>query len=145
MFATSDFAEHYTEVILNTLTKVGYYKPTNRRRGELGYCWWKGLPLSGVYERDLFLSEPNSLMVFEREMCMRLSKMIENTEEPIIEMLEQNEDGYEIWSQEVCREWQTMREKIYEIGVVWSETEKDLFFSQLKVSLEKKVLQIDRR
>ena len=45
-----NFAEHYTEVILNTLIKVGYYKPTNQRKDELRYCWWKGLPLSGVYE-----------------------------------------------------------------------------------------------
>jgi hypothetical protein len=72
LFAVSNLAEHYTEVILNTLTKVGYCKPTNQRKGELRYCWWKGLPLCGSYERDLFLSEPNSFIVFEREMNVRL-------------------------------------------------------------------------
>ncbi len=145
MFADGNSTEHYTEVILNTLTKAGYYKPTNQRKGGLRYCWWKGLPLCSTYERDLFLSEPNSLIVFDRAMCMRFSEMIINTEESVTEILDQNVVALEIWIQEVCREWKAMKEKINEIGVVWSETEKDLFFSQLKVSLENKILQMDRR
>ncbi len=106
---------------------------------------WKGLPLCSTYERDLFLSEPNSLIVFDRAMCMHFSEMIINTEESVTEILDQNVVALEIWIQEVCREWKAMKEKINEIGVVWTETEKDLFFSQLKVSLENKILQMDRR
>ncbi len=30
LFAVSNFTEHYIEVILNTLTKMNYYKPTNQ-------------------------------------------------------------------------------------------------------------------
>ena len=76
---------------------------------------------------------------------MRFSEMIINTEESVTEILDQNVVALEIWIQEVCREWKAMKEKINENGVVWSETEKDLFFSQLKVSLENKVLQMDLR
>ena len=73
--------------MLNTLTKTDYYRPTNQREG----CWWKALPLSNVYKRDLFLSGPNSLMVFEREMDVRFGKMIDEIEKPIRERLRQGE------------------------------------------------------
>ncbi len=44
----------------NTLTKAGYYNPTNQCKCELEYyCWWKGLSLANDYEKRLFLSEPN--------------------------------------------------------------------------------------
>ncbi len=75
LFADDNFAEHYTEVMLNTLTKSGYYKPTNQIEY---YCWWKGLPLANDNERNLFLSKPNSFIVFEREMDVRFREMILN-------------------------------------------------------------------
>ncbi len=91
-----------------------YYKPTNQCKGELECCWWKGLPLSNVHERDLFLSGPNSLMVFERE-------MIDEIEKPIRERLRQGEcQDVETWNT-----W-TMNKKIKKVGRAWS----DLFFSQ---------------
>ena len=43
-------------------------------------------------------------------------------------------DEYMIWMQ---IEVPTMKEKIYESGRVWSETEKDLFFSHLRADLER--------
>ena len=48
-------------------------RPTNQIKY---YCWWKGLPIAGNYERSLFLSEPNSFVMFEREMSMRFDEMI---------------------------------------------------------------------
>ncbi len=39
LFAVSNFPEHYIEVILNTLTKMNYYKPANQIEC---HCWWKG-------------------------------------------------------------------------------------------------------
>ena len=136
MFADGNFAEHYTEVILNTRTKTGYYRPTNQIKY---YRWWKGLPIAGDYERGLFLSEPDSFMVFEREMSVRFGKMIGNAGESVREKLRQSEDAFDFWIQEWGREEKAMKEKINEIRVVWSEEEKDLFFSQLKESLVKKV------
>ncbi len=72
LFADGNFAEHYTEVMLSTLSKTGYYRPTNQIKY---YCWWKGLPIAGDYERGLFLSEPNSFVMFEREMSMRFDEI----------------------------------------------------------------------
>ncbi len=80
MFADGNFAKHYTEVMLNTLTKTGYYKPTNQIKY---YCWWNGLPIAGNYERGLFSSKPDSFMVFEREMSVRFDKMIGNAGESV--------------------------------------------------------------
>ena len=138
LFADGNFAEHYAKVVLNTLTKMDYYKPTNQIEY---YCWWKGLPLSDDYERNLFLSEPNSLIAFEREMDFRFREMmIGNAGEPIRERFMQSGDTFDFWIRELSREQKAMREKIREIGVVWSEEDKDLFFSQLKESLEKWVL-----
>ncbi len=93
MFADGNFAEHYTEVVLNTLTKTGYYRPTNQIKY---YCWWRGLPIAGDYERSLFLSEPNSFVMFEREMSMRFDEMTGNAGESVREKL-RHEDffGYE--------------------------------------------------
>ena len=54
----------------------------------------------------------------------------------------QSGDAFDFWIRELSCKQKAMREKIREIGVVWSEEEKDLFFSQLKASLEKKVLQV---
>ena len=105
---------------------MGYYKLTNQRKRELRYCWWKGLPLCNIYERDLFLSEPNSLMVFERGMNMRFSEMIGNTGEPIRERLMRSTDAHTFWVQELSRERKAMKEKTYEGGRVWSKREKDL-------------------
>ena len=56
LFAVGNLAKHYVEVMLNALTKSGYYKPD----AEPEYCcWWKGLPLSNLYERDVFLGGPD--------------------------------------------------------------------------------------
>ena len=140
LFADGNFAEHYAEVMRNTLTKMDYYKPTNQIEY---YCWWKGLPLANDNERILFLSEPNSFIMFEREMNVRFTnEVIGNVGEPIRERLSRIDNSLIFWVRELSREQKAMREKIYEMGVVWSEEEKDLFFSQLKASLEKKVLQI---
>ncbi len=44
LFTTSNFAEHYTEVMLNTLTKMDYYKPTN----QIEYYCWVAVALSAI-------------------------------------------------------------------------------------------------
>ena len=93
--------------------------------------------------RSLFLSEPNSFIMFEREMVVRFDDgIIGNAGEPIRERFRLNADAFDFWIRELGREQRAMREKICRIGVVWSEEEKDLFFSQLKERLEKKVLQV---
>ena len=70
--------------MLNTLTKMGYYEPTNQIKY---YCWWKGLPLTGNNEKRLFLSKPNLFAMFEREMDSRFSEVAGNVAEPIRERL----------------------------------------------------------
>ncbi len=137
LFADNNFAKHYTEIMLNTLTKSGYYKPTNQIEY---YCWWKGLLIANVNKKNLFFSGPNSFLVFEREMDVRIRKLIKDVRESL--RVIQSEDASNFWTQEWRRKWKVMLKKINEIGVVWSEEEKDLFFSQLKERLVKKVLQI---
>ncbi len=127
--------------MLNTLTKSGHYKPTNQIEY---YCWWKGLPLTNDNERNLFLSKPNSFIVFEREMDVRFREMILNAGGSVREIFMQSDDAFNFWIQEWGREEKAMKEKINEIGVVWSEEEKDLFFLQLKESLVKKVVATHR-
>ena len=136
LFADDNFAEHYTEIMVNTLTKMNYYKPANQIEC---HCWRKGLPLSNKYERDLFLSESNSLMMFEREMDVRFREMVLDIGELVRERFLQSDNVFRFWLQEWGREEKAMKEKINEIEVVWSEEEKDLFFLQLKESLVKKV------
>ena len=51
LFADNNFAERYTEIMLNTLTKSGYYKPTNQIEY---YCWWKGLLIANVLMRKTY-------------------------------------------------------------------------------------------
>ncbi len=80
--------------------------------------------------------------MFEREMDVRFSKIAENAVELFKEIFIRSGDVYNFWIQEWHREWKAMKEKINESEAVWSEEEKDLFFSQLKESLVKKVLQI---
>ena len=140
LFANNNnFTEHYTEIMLNTLTKSGYYKPTNQIEY---YCWWKGLPLDYSKDIKLFLSKPNSFLVFEREMDVRIKNLIRDTEELFREIILRVEGASSLWIQEWRRKWGVMLKKINETGVVWSKEEKDKFFSQLKESLVKKVLQI---
>ncbi len=104
--------------------------------------WWKGLPLAGSNEKRLFLSKPNSFAMFEREMDSRFSEIAGNVAEPIRDRLRQSYDTFSLWTQEWVREWEAMKKKIRESDAVWSKEEKDLFFSQLEESLEKKVLQV---
>ena len=78
LFADGNFAEHYTEIMLNTLTKSGYYKPTNQIEY---YCWWKGFLSANVNEKNLFLNGPNSFLVFEREMNDRIRLIIKDIKE----------------------------------------------------------------
>ena len=73
--------------------------------------------------------------MFEREMSVRFDKMIGNAGESVREKLRLTEAAFDFWIRELSREREEMSNKIYEIGVVWSEEEKDLFFSQLKESL----------
>ncbi len=120
--------------MLNTLTKSGYYKPTNQIEY---YCWWKGLPLNYSKDIKLFLSKPNSFLVFEREMDVRIKNLIKDTEELFRERIVRVEGVSNFWIQEWHREWKAMLKKINEIGVVWSESEIKEFFSQLKERLRK--------
>ena len=121
LFADDNFTEHYTEIMLNTLTKSGYYEPTNQIEY---YCWWKGLPLANV-------NDINSFLVFEREMDVRIREMIKDVGGSLRERIIQSEDASNFWTQEWRCEWKAMKERINESEAVWSEEEKDLFFLQL--------------
>ena len=139
LFAVGNLAEHYVEVILSTLTESGYHKPD----AESEYCcWWKGLPLSGIYERDFFSGGPNSVLVFGREMNIRYGEMINNIEIPIREMLrrgecEEVEGGNARWKEETLCVCQNMNELIERVGRVWDKREIEQFFSFAKKRLEK--------
>ena len=80
--------------------------------------------------------------MFEREMSVRFDEMIGNAAELVREKLRKSEDAFNFWIHELSREQKEKNKKICKIGVVWSEEEKYLFFSQLKESLVKKVLQV---
>ncbi len=67
LFTDGDFAEHYTEVILNTLLKMGYYNKFDKYQKNR---WWRDLPPALAYKIDLFQSEPNSFVLFDRDMCL---------------------------------------------------------------------------
>ena len=82
-------------------------------------------------------------MVFEREMDICYANMMDEIDKLIRERLrqgeyEETEGRYVDWRQGVPIVWWAMRKKISKIGRVWSETEKDLFFSQLRADLEKR-------
>ena len=138
LFAVSNLAEHYAELILNVLTKAGYYKPN----AESEYCWWRGLPLSDAYERDVFLGGPNSVLVFHREMGLRFRKTIVDIESPIRESLrrgeyEEVEGGNVRWKYGIRDTWSSISDRIERDDRVWNETEKSLFFCRLRADLEK--------
>ncbi len=77
--------------------------------------------------------------MFEREMDVRFREMVLDIGELVRERFLQSDNVFRFWLQEWGREEKAMKEKLNEIGVVWSEEEKDLFFLQLKESLVKKV------
>ncbi len=138
LFSSSNLAEHYTEVMLNVLTKSGYYKPN----AEPEYCWWKGSPLSDVYERDVFLGGPNSILVFHRDMGLRFRKMIVDIETPIRERLirgecQEMEGGNMRWKEKTHCVWENMVNLIYKKERVWDEREIEQFLSFAKKTLEK--------
>ncbi len=119
LFADGNFAEHYTEVMLNTLTKMDYYKPTNQTEY---YCWWKGLRISDDYMRILFLSEPNSFVMFEREMNVRFREMILNAGGSVRERFMQSDDAFNFWIQEWGRGGERKYVRLEEYGVRGKQT-----------------------
>ena len=139
LFAVGNLAEHYVEVVLNALTKSGYYKPDAEPEY---FCWWKGLPLSNVYERDVFLGGPNSVLVFYRKMGLRFRKMIVDIEAPIRENIRRGrcvevEGGNERWKERVRCVWENVGELIEKLDRVWNEREIEQFLSFSKEVLEK--------
>ncbi len=111
LFAVGNFAEHCAKVISHTLTKMNYYKPTNQIKY---YCWWKGLPITNNYEKRLFLSKPNSFIMFEREIGARFREMIFDVRRSLRERFSQSDNVFRFWLQEWGQEESTMREKIDE-------------------------------
>ena len=139
LFAVGNLAEHYVEVVLNALTKSGYYKPDAEPEY---FCWWKGLPLSNVYERDVFLGGPDSVLVFHRKMGLRLRKMIVDIEAPIREDIRRGRcaevvGGNERWKERARCVWENLGELIEKLDRVWDEREIEQFLSFSKEVLEK--------
>ena len=135
LFANGNFVEHYTEVMLNTLLKMGYYNKHDNH--QTNNCWIY-LPPALDYKMSLFQSEPNSFVVFDRDMCLSFVKIRGKIETPrIMRQLTRSEKSM-IWSQEVSREFHALRKRLDESGgVVWSKSEIKEFYSQLKERLRK--------
>ena len=142
LFAAGNLAEHYVEVMLNSLTKSGYYKPDAEPEY---FCWWKGLPLSNTYEIDLFLGGPDSVLMFHRKMGLRYRKMIVDIEAPVREDIRRGRclemvGGNWSWKKRVSFVWENLSKLIEKYDRVWDEKEVEHFFS-----ITKKVLEIDCR
>ncbi len=139
LFAVGNLAKHYVEVMLNALTKSGYYKPDT----EPEYCcWWKVLPLSNLYEIDLFLGGPDSVLMFHRKMGLRYRKMIIDIETPIRESIrrgecEEVEGGNWRWKNRVSCVWENLGDLVERHDRVWDEMETKQFLSFSKEVLEK--------
>ena len=77
-------------------------------------------------------------MVFDRDMCLSFVKIRGKIETLRIMRQLTRSEKYMIWSQEVSREFHTLRKRLDESGgVVWSKSEIKEFYSQLKERLRK--------
>ncbi len=135
LFAVGNFAKHYAEVMINSLTKTNYFNEFVSCERE---WWWDRLCFAFYYEIELFSFGMESFMVFDKVICLKFEMIVYEVEEPF--GINESHESYDIWCREVDLEWETMRGKLGD--VVWCFEDRVLFFSHLRDRLEEKFFEI---
>ena len=135
LFAVGNFAEHYAEVMINSLTKTNYFNEFVSCERE---WWWDRLCFAFYYETELFSFGMESFMVFDKVICLKFEMIAYEVEE--LFGINESHESYDIWCREVDLEWEAMRGKLDD--VVWCFEDRVLFVSHLRDRLEEKFFEI---
>ncbi len=125
LFAFGNFAKHYAEVMINSLTKTNYFDEFVSCERE---WWWDRLCFAFYYEIELFSFGMESFMVFGKLMCLEFEMIVYVVEE-LFGMSEDHE-GYDVWCRAVDLEWETMIGRLGD--AVWCFEDRVLFLSDLR-------------
>ncbi len=135
LFAVGYFVKHYVEVMINSLTKTGYFS-------EFVSCerkwWWSRLHFAFCHEIELFLFGMESFMVFDKLICYEFEMIVCSLEHFL--SVDESHESYNVWRREVDLEWKTMRGKLND--VVWCFKDRVLFLSGLRNRLQEKISNI---
>ena len=119
LFAVGNFAEHYAEVMTNSLIGTNYLS-------EFVYCerewWWSRLCFAFDYEIELFSFGMSSFDVFYKLLCLKF----ETVEREIREFYNMSDD----WCRKVDLEWEKMVGGLS--GEVWCFEDRVSFRSRLR-------------
>ncbi len=122
LFAVDNFAEHYAEVMTNSLIRTNYLSEFVSCERE---WWWSRLCFAFDYEIELFSFGMRSFEVFRKLMCLKFETIVYE----VGELFDTNE-GYDIWCREVDSEWEVMRGELGD--EVWCFEDRVSFLSNLR-------------
>ena len=138
LFAVDNFAEHYAEVMTNSLIGTNYLSEFVGCERE---WWWSRLCFAFDYEIELFSFGMRSFDVFYKLLCLKFEMIVYEVEG--IFYINGGHESYNVWCRAVDLEWETMRGKLD--GKVWCFEDRVSFLSHLRDRLEEKFFSIQNR
>ena len=135
LFAVGNFAQHYAEVMINSLTKTNYL---NEFVSCVREWWWDRLCFAFNYEIELFSFGMESFAVFYKLVCLKFETIVYEVEG--LFDVDESHESYNVWCRAVDLEWEALRERLD--GKVWCFEDRLLFLSHLRDRLEEKFIEI---
>ena len=135
LFAISNFAEHYAEVMINSLTNTNYLKDFVSCERE---WWWDRLCFAFYYETELFSFGMDLFTYFDKMICVKFEIIALDVE--ILFSMNRSHESYNVWRRAVDLEWEALRGRLD--GEVWCFEDRLLFLSHLRDRLEEKFIEI---
>ena len=103
LFAVDNFAEHYAEVMTNSLIRANYLSEFVSCERE---WWWDRLSFAFDYETELFSFGMESFDVLYKLICSKFEMIVYEVEK--LFGMSKDHEGYDVWRRKVGLERETM-------------------------------------
>ena len=135
LFAKKNFANHYVNVITNSLKSTGYLK--NFVSCEKKW-WWGNFCLAFYYETELFTFWMDPFEVFEKMICLRFELVVREVED-LFDVNESHE-SYEIWCRALDSKFENFIKELN--GNILCFECRSVFLTRLRDWMEEEFLKI---
>ena len=135
LFAEGNFADHYSDVMTNSLKNTSYLRGFVSCKKE---WWWDDLCLAFYYETELFTFWMDPFEVFEKMICLRFELVVKEVEGYF--NVDESHENYETWCRALDSKFENFIKKLN--GNILCFECRSVFLTRLRDWLEEEFLKI---